>query len=168
MTEKVQGQSPARDADSASGDNQNRADIPSTGFIGGKARPDADAHSKKSYGKSNNEHWSIKTLALLAAVGGIFAAIFAGWQAVIADRSMRISNRAYASSTNFRFIHYGEKRDGKIQWIISPLIENTGNTGTHRMMINSSILAGGHDVPDWQTFRTKRVEYPFTLARSPT
>src|SRR5215510_14423648 len=71
---------------------------------------------------------------LLATSG---AAFFTGQQWITADQSMRIGNRAYVYSTSFRFIHYGYKPNGTdVQWIVAPLIENAGNTGTHRMMIN--------------------------------
>jgi hypothetical protein len=57
---------------------------------------------------------------------------------------MRDSNRAYVHSTNFRFVHYGAKDEsGRTQWSISPLIENTGNTGTRGMLMNSMIGTAG-------------------------
>src|SRR5215468_10467799 len=77
---------------------------------------------------------------LLATSG---AAFFTGQQWLTADKTMRISNRAYVYSTSFRFIHYGYKPNGRdVQWIVAPLIENTGNTGTHRMMINIGTVIG--------------------------
>ena len=80
---------------------------------------------------------------LLATSG---AAFFTGRQWITADQTMRIGNRAYVYSTNFRFIHYGYKPNGKdVQWIVAPLIENTGNTGTHRMMIKVATVVGPID-----------------------
>jgi len=77
---------------------------------------------------------------LLATSG---AAFFTGRQWITADQTMRIGNRAYVYSTSFRFIHYGYKPNGTdVQWIVAPLIENTGNTGTHRMMINIGTVIG--------------------------
>jgi hypothetical protein len=77
---------------------------------------------------------------LLATSG---AAFFTGQQWITADQTMRIGNRAYVYSTSFRFINYGYKPNGTdVQWIVAPLIENTGNTGTHRMMINIGTVIG--------------------------
>ena len=77
---------------------------------------------------------------LLATSG---AAFFTGQQWITADQTMRISNRAYVYSTSFRFIHYGYKPNGTdVQWIVAPLIENAGNTGTHRLMINVGTVIG--------------------------
>jgi hypothetical protein len=77
---------------------------------------------------------------LLATSG---AAFFTGQQWITADRTMRIGNRAYVYSTSFRFINYGYKPNGTdVQWIVAPLIENAGNTGTHRMMINIGTVIG--------------------------
>src|SRR5262249_9480386 len=78
----------------------------------------------------------------------ITAAVFTGWQATTADQGLRASNRAYVHSTNFRFVHYGAKNErGRTQWSISPLIENTGNTGTRGMLMNSIISSAGE--PDF-------------------
>jgi hypothetical protein len=77
---------------------------------------------------------------LLATSG---AAFFTGQQWITADQTMRIGNRAYVYSTSFRFIHYGYKPNGTdVQWIVAPLIENAGNTGTHRMMIKIGTVIG--------------------------
>src|SRR3954468_4917794 len=77
---------------------------------------------------------------LLATSG---AAFFTGEQWITADQTMRICNRAYIYSTSFRFIHYGYKPNGAdVQWIVAPLIENAGNTGTHRMMIKIGTVIG--------------------------
>src|SRR5215831_7244462 len=74
------------------------------------------------------------------------AAFFTGQQWITADQTMRIGNRAYVYSTSFRFIHYGYKPTGTdVQWIVAPLIENAGNTGTHRMMIKIGTVIGPID-----------------------
>jgi hypothetical protein len=92
-------------------------------------------------------HWldyATAFLTLAAAGGAITAAVFTGWQAVTADQGMRASNRAYVHSTNFRFVHYGAKNEnGRTQWTVSPLIDNTGNTGTRGMLMSSIISATG-------------------------
>jgi hypothetical protein len=77
-------------------------------------------------------------LALIAAIGGILAAAFSFWQAWIAKDTEIATNRAYVHSTKFQFINYGNKIGGLTQWIVAPIIENTGNTGTHGMMISTS------------------------------
>src|SRR5215475_15950082 len=77
---------------------------------------------------------------LLATAG---AAFFTGQQWITLDLTMRIGNRAYVYSTHFQFIHYGYKPNGTdVQWIVAPLIENAGNTGTHRMMIKIGTVIG--------------------------
>jgi hypothetical protein len=71
------------------------------------------------------------------------AAYFTFQQWITLDETMRIGNRAYVYSTHFRFINYGYKPNGTdVQWIVAPLIENTGNTGTHRMMIKTGTVIG--------------------------
>jgi hypothetical protein len=74
------------------------------------------------------------------------AAYFTGQLWNTTDQTMRFGNRAYVYSTHFRFIHYGYKPNGTdVQWIVGPLIENAGNTGTHRMMINVATVIGSID-----------------------
>src|SRR5262249_24272147 len=74
----------------------------------------------------------------------ITAAVFTGWQATTADQGLRDSNRAYVHSTNFRFVHYGAKNEnGRTQWLVSPLIENTGSTGTPGMLMDTMISSAG-------------------------
>src|SRR5262249_44472188 len=46
--------------------------------------------------------------------------------------------------------HYGHKNEGgRTQWSISPLIENTGNTGTRGMLMSSIIGSAGE--PDFDS-----------------
>src|SRR5262249_9062624 len=93
------------------------------------------------------KHWldyATAFLTLAAAGGAITAAVFTGWQATTADQGLRDSNRAYVHSTNFRFVHYGAKNEnGRTQWLVSPLIENTGSTGTRGMLMNTMISSAG-------------------------
>jgi hypothetical protein len=93
------------------------------------------------------KHWldyATAFLTLAAAGGAITAAVFTGWQAVTADEGLRASNRAYVHSTNFRFVHYGAKNEnGRTQWTVSPVIDNTGNTGTRGMLMTSIVSATG-------------------------
>src|SRR5262249_5133533 len=90
-------------------------------------------------------HWldyATAFVTLAAAGGAITAAVFTGWQATTADQGLRDSNRAYVHSTNFRFVHYGAKiESGRMQWSVSPLIDNTGNTSTREMLMTGSISA---------------------------
>src|SRR5262252_8067923 len=93
------------------------------------------------------KHWldyATAFLTLAAAGGAITAAVFTGWQATTADQGLRDSNRAYVHSTNFRFVHYGAKNEnGRTQWLVSPLIENTGSTGTRGMLMDTMISSAG-------------------------
>ena len=93
------------------------------------------------------KHWldyATAFLTLAAAGGASTAAVFTGWQATTADQGLRDSNRAYVHSTNFRFVHYGAKNEsGRTQWLVSPLIENTGSTGTRGMLMNTIISSAG-------------------------
>lgn len=99
------------------------------------------------------KHWldyATAFLTLAAAGGAITAAVFTGWQATTADQGLRDSNRAYVHSTSFRFVHYGAKNEsGRTQWSVSPLIENTGNTGTRGMLMNSIVSSTGD--PDFDS-----------------
>ena len=99
------------------------------------------------------KHWldyATAFLTLAAAGGAITAAVFTGWQATTADQGLRDSNRAYVHSTNFRFVHYGAKNEnGRTQWSVSPLIENTGSTGTRGMLMNTIISSAGE--PDFES-----------------
>ena len=102
---------------------------------------------------AERKHWldyATAFLTLAAAGGAITAAVFTGWQATTADQGLRDSNRAYVHSTSFRFVHYGAKNEsGRTQWSVSPLIENTGNTGTRGMLMNSTIGSAGD--PDFDS-----------------
>jgi hypothetical protein len=114
------------------------------------------------------KHWldyATAFLTLAAAGGAITAAVFTGWQAVTADQGLRDSNRAYVHSTNFRFVHYGAKNEsGRTQWSISPLIENTGTTGTRGMLINSIIRSAGE--PDFASLEKAAFSPALILPKS--
>jgi hypothetical protein len=61
--------------------------------------------------------------------------------AVIIARDSEISSiRAYVNSNSLSFITYGAKIDGRKVWHISTLLQNTGNTGTHNMLIHSGVI----------------------------
>ena len=115
------------------------------------------------------KHWldyATAFLTLAAAGGAITAAVFTGWQATTADQGLRASNRAYVHSTNFRFIHYGAKNaSGRTQWSISPLIDNTGNTGTRGMLMHSIISSAGD--ADFDSLE-KRPSLRRSFCRSPS
>jgi hypothetical protein len=105
--------------------------------------PKAEKHCSRSTiakGTLRDPMFWLLFCTLLATSG---AAFFTGQQWITADQTMRIGNRAYVYSTHFRFIHYGYKPNGTdLQWIVAPLIENAGNTGTHRMMIKILTIVG--------------------------
>jgi hypothetical protein len=104
-------------------------------------------------------------LTLAAAGGAITAAVFTGWQAITADQGLRASNRAYVHSTSFRFVHYGAKNEsGRTQWSVSPLIENTGNTGTRGMLINSIVSSAGE--PDFDSLEKAAFSPALILPKS--
>ena len=110
------------------------------------------------------KHWlDYATVFLTLAAAG--AAIFTGWQATTADQGLRASNRAYVHSTSFRFVHYGAKNEsGRIQWSISPLIDNTGNTGTRGMLVNSTISSAGD--PDFDSLEKASFSPALILPKS--
>src|SRR5262245_7349323 len=114
------------------------------------------------------KHWldyATAFLTLAAAGGAITAAVFTGWQATTADQGLRDSNRAYVHSTNFRFVHYGAKNEsGRTQWSISPLIENTGTTGTRGMLMSSIISSA--DEPDFDYLENVAFSPPLILRKS--
>lgn len=121
---------------------------------GAGARHGAEASASKDKAATRErKHWldyATAFLTLAAAGGAITAAVFTGWQATTADQGLRDSNRAYVHSTSFRFVHYGTKNEGgRTQWSVSPVIENTGNTGTRGMLMASIISATGE--PDFDT-----------------
>jgi hypothetical protein len=113
-------------------------------------------------------HWldyATAFLTLAAAGGAITAAVFTGWQAVTADQGMRASNRAYVHSTSFRFVHYGAKNEnGRTQWSVSPVIDNTGNTGTREMLMTSIVGATGE--PDFDALEKKEFAPALILPKS--
>jgi hypothetical protein len=124
------------------------------GTIADQAGSSADErHGAEAPATREKKHWldyATAFLTLAAAGGAISAAVFTGWQATTADQGLRDSNRAYVHSTSFRFVHYGAKSEnGRTQWSISPLIENTGNTGTRGMLMNSMISSAGD--PDFDS-----------------
>jgi hypothetical protein len=114
------------------------------------------------------KHWldyATAFLTLAAAGGAITAAVFTGWQAVTADQGLRDSNRAYVHSTNFRFVHYGAKNEsGRTQWSVSPLIENTGSTGTRGMLMNTIISSAGE--PDFESLEKAAFSRALILPKS--
>ena len=114
------------------------------------------------------KHWldyATAFLTLAAAGGAITAAVFTGWQATTADQGLRDSNRAYVHSTNFRFVHYGAKNEsGRTQWSISPLIENTGTTGTRGMLMSSIISSAGE--PDFDSLENAAFSPALILPKS--
>jgi hypothetical protein len=114
------------------------------------------------------KHWldyATAFLTLAAAGGAITAAVFTGWQATTADEGLRASNRAYVHSTNFRFVHYGAKNEnGRMQWSVSPLIDNTGNTGTRGMLMTSTVSSAGE--PDFDVLEKAEFAPALILPKS--
>lgn len=115
-----------------------------------------------------SRHWldyATVFLTLAAAGGAITAAVFTGWQATTADQGMRASNRAYVHSTNFRFVHYGAKNEnGRMQWSVSPVIDNTGNTGTREMLMTSIVGTTGE--PDFDALEKTEFAPALILPKS--
>src|SRR5262249_12052274 len=137
---------------SESADNRPNTAGQNGAIVNQAARPSSDGGAERpatrGKAKSGERKHATAFLTLAAAGGAITAAVFTGWQATTADQGLRASNRAYVHSTNFRFVHYGAKNErGRTQWSISPLIENTGNTGTRGMLMNSMISSAGE--PDF-------------------
>jgi hypothetical protein len=99
--------------------------------------------SKRENGNANQRDKHIldyltAIFAFIAAIGGVVAGIAGGYQGLIARDSEIVSNRAFVSSTDFQLINYGDKASGHTQWIIAPMIENTGATATRFLKINST------------------------------
>ncbi len=144
---------------SESADNRPNPAGPNGAIVDQAARPSGAGHGVEtpaSQGKATSRakkdwlDYATAFLTLAAAGGAIAAAVFTGWQATTADQGLRASNRAYVHSTSFRFIHYGAKNEsGRTQWFVSPLIENTGNTGTRGMLMNSIVGSAGE--PDFDS-----------------
>ncbi|MGJ5042726.1 hypothetical protein [Bradyrhizobium sp. HKCCYLRH1062] len=86
--------------------------------------------------RGSSKHWIDYATALfgfIAAIGGFAAAIFAGWQALIAREGTIVANRAFVFSNAFQYITYQEPSDPGRVWLAFPLIENAGNTQTRNM-----------------------------------
>jgi len=114
------------------------------------ALPASQPKAEKERGRAAKERSALRDpmfwLLFFTLVATSGAAFFTGRQWITADQTMRIGNRAYVYSTKFQFIHYGYKPNGRdLQWIVAPLIENAGNTGTHRMMIKIATVIGPID-----------------------
>ncbi|MBV9966597.1 MAG: hypothetical protein JO008_12975, partial [Alphaproteobacteria bacterium] len=100
--------------------------------------------------------------AVTAAIATGFAAWYTSQQWVTADISLRASNRAYINSNSLRLVTHGAKSDdGHLKWIVAPLIENTGNTGTHQMRLRSETTVGDKPIFDWSAGRD--VFSPYTI-----
>jgi hypothetical protein len=126
------------------------------------------------YAPKKHRDW-VEHLYVGASVGALFVAVAAAtiagfaasftyrqWQA--AEKSIRISNRAYVNSTNFQFITYGGKVDEKNKWIISPIIENTGNTGTRRAIIHSGTVVQPNITTMWFDYNASNHEFsPYVI-----
>jgi hypothetical protein len=109
-------------------------------------KPSAQKHSSATPTEKSALRDPIFWLLFFTLLATAGAAFFTGQQWITADQTMRIGNRAYVYSTKFQFIHYGYKPNGTdVQWIVAPLIENAGNTGTHRMMIKIATVIGPID-----------------------
>jgi len=128
-----------KDGPSTNGKNSSEPETPSALPA---TEPKAEKHRSRAAkeGTLRDPMFWLLFCTLLATTG---AAFFTGQQWITADQTMRIGNRAYVYSTKFQFVHYGYKPNGRdVQWIVAPLIENAGNTGTHRMMIKIGTVIG--------------------------
>jgi hypothetical protein len=98
-----------------------------------------DAAAQCSSAKKPKSHLEkIETgLVVGAFIATAFAAFFTGKQWLVADRSMRVSNRAYVLSNSIRLITYGSH-----MWSITPIIENSGNTPTKLLRADAGVSIG--------------------------
>jgi hypothetical protein len=100
--------------------------------------PETSAEPRKS--GNEDKHWldyATGVFAFIAAIGGGVAGIAGSYQAWVAKDTEIVSNRAFVVSNTVRFITYdapveGNDADGTgpRTWIVSPKIENAGNTPT--------------------------------------
>jgi hypothetical protein len=139
MIEKATGHNPGGDSDSGASSKQGGTEVPPAAVSGGNNDPKTDTIGAKAQRQSQGDHWSVKVLALIAAIGGFVAAIFTGLQWWVASDAEIVSNRAIVLSQNLRLVTYGGQIEGgdNPRWIIVPLIENVGATQTKNMRFHS-------------------------------
>jgi hypothetical protein len=123
------------------------------------ALPGAEVHAPEAndegrrLARDDSKHWldyAVGTFAFIAAIGGVAAGIFSGLQAWVARDSEIVANRAFVLSNSVRFITYGARVDDPTgtgnanpRWIVTPIIQNIGNTPTRNMRFSSDAGMGG-------------------------
>ena len=81
----------------------------------------------------------IAFLSLVAAIGGVFAALASGYQGYVARHTEAVANRAFVISNSIELISYEEPSNQNRTWWISPVIENVGNTPTRKLRFISIV-----------------------------
>jgi len=79
-------------------DQNHRADDPRPDAA--TARSPAKPGSERSDSDNAYKHWldyAVGIFAFIAAIGGVAAAIFSGWQAIVANQALVVSNRPWIS-----------------------------------------------------------------------
>src|ERR1700722_374131 len=139
---------PTANSDRRADDEKKGADAPPVGGSGRDQNPKPAAVSQEpGRAQAANEPLSVKVFALIAAIGGFAAAIFSGLQWHVASDTEVVSNRAIVISNSVNFITYGASLDDPKHrsWLISPIMENVGNTPTVNLQYMTGLALGGNN-----------------------
>jgi hypothetical protein len=143
---KVSGQNPAGMPTKVTNQKQHSPAAPVSVSPGAQTQPSAEIIQGEANSEAHKEHWSVRFLAFVAAIGGFVAAIFAGAQWWIAWDTEIVANQAIIVSNSFRLVTLSDASEKPRRWLMSPLIENTGNTPTRNLRYKIAIgLCSGDD-----------------------
>jgi hypothetical protein len=142
------------DAGGSPKDKEKSASNPSSNTSNSRpeiSQPKTNANAKES--SESDKHWldyATAIFAFIAAVGAIFAAIFSGWQASVAEDTEKRQLRAYVIVKSAAFakddsgkLKFGRQYPGGKELLIYYTVSNEGVT------------------PAYDVFRQITVEYPF-------
>jgi hypothetical protein len=179
------------DAEHEEGQSKKGAEHNHEGAPSALSTPEEDNARQEKHRAAERAHWAherfhnkiVTGFSAAAAGAAIVAAIIAGWayiqtkrQADAAEEQTRVArnaaivaNRAIVLSNTVQFITYGAKVDdpdgkGNVnpRWIVTPVIENIGNTPTRNMRYSSDFAMGGG-----MTAETFERQSPYSESFSP-
>jgi hypothetical protein len=95
--------------------------------------------------QSQGKHWLDKLAVALSGCAFLAAGVaagFTGYQACIARDTEHRQLQAFITANKIQVITYGAKLQGQPEWVISAIIENTGNTPTRNLKLSSTTGIG--------------------------
>jgi hypothetical protein len=105
-------------------------------------KPCADQSSRHYETKKHPLDFGIFILLFFTLIATSIAACYTRKQWLTADDAEKQQLRAFVISNKIQIINYGARENRALEWEVSAIIENTGNTPARKLHISSATVEG--------------------------